>query len=92
MILHLIQRSPYSHSVLKDCLAVLGDQDAILLMEDGVYGYEHADLNEVNVVYALQPDLQARGLTPADDSKIQACDYDEFVSLSAKYSQVISWF
>jgi len=91
MVLHLVQRSPFQHSALRDCLNLCADTDAILLMEDGVLGVNHTDLKTVTVpLYALQDDLSARGLNAPDT--IKACGYDEFVELCGQYKQVVSWF
>lgn len=92
MILHLIQRSPFSSSVLDDCLDIADSSDALLLMEDGVYGIQHSDIPKDKDVYALQEDVEARGITIQANSDIKLCNYDDFVSLTTQYNQVISWF
>ena len=91
MNLHLIQRSPYQYSALADCLKLCAEQDAILFMEDGVLGQSHTLLNDVaNPKFALQDDLNARGLSIADN--VTPCSYTEFVELCTRYKKVISWF
>jgi len=91
MTLHLIQRSPFSNSALKDCLNIIAAKDSVLLMEDGVYGLQHSLMQQTKLsAYALQEDISARGL----DSKgnIKEIDYCEFVNLCGQHQHVISWY
>lgn len=91
MILHLIQRSPFTHSALTDCLNVLGAQDSILLMQDGAYGTQHPSLQtNTQAKFVLADDLQARGLSSTQD--IKCIEYSEFVSLCERHQKVISWY
>jgi tRNA 2-thiouridine synthesizing protein B len=69
-VLHLVFRSPGESRALEQCLARVGEGDAVLLLEDGVYaaaegsvfgGMPRAVMERV-VVYVLVPDLEARGL------------------------------
>lgn len=91
MVLHLVQRSPFQHSALADCLNLCAKDDGILLMEDGVLAQNHGLLqNQTHNVFALKDDLDARGLTASDHIKV--CTYSEFVALCTQYSKVISWF
>ena len=91
MTLHLIQRSPFSNSALKDCLNIFDPQDNILLMEDGVYGLQHPLLQQTQLtVYALQEDISARGLDSKDT--IKEIDYCEFANLCSQHKHVISWY
>jgi len=97
MILHIVSRSPHSQDALQRCLAVAGIEDAIILIEDGVYAltaYERflpAPL-PVKTLYALEPDLLARGITPALSNPVQTVDYNGFVDLTAAFSKTLSWF
>jgi tRNA 2-thiouridine synthesizing protein B len=68
--LHLVFRSPGESRALEQCLARVGEGDAVLLLEDGVYaaaegsvlgGMPRAMAGRV-AVYVLVPDLEARGL------------------------------
>ncbi len=91
MTLHLIQRSPFSNSALKDCLTIIDSKDSILLMEDGVYGLQHTLMQQAqSTAYALQEDITARGLT--SKSGIKEIDYCEFVTLCSQHKHVISWY
>ena len=84
---------------LRNCLLMLEPGDSLLLLEDGVYlaPQLHArmplrDLIPAGVtLYALAPDLVARGISvkiPADFSHI---DYAGFVQLSLAHPRVVNW-
>jgi len=99
--LHTVNKSPFSSTALRSCLAHATDDAAILLIEDGVYGalasapspsVELAAAAERGAVYALGPDLVARGLA---DSPLLAgtkvVDYQGFVALAAERPSVVAW-
>ncbi len=89
MNLHLIQRSPFTNSALDDCLKIIGEDDSLLFMQDGVYSLNHPTINAVSVTYyALQDDVLARGIKATSN----IIDYTAFVKLCEKYDKVISWF
>jgi len=95
MILHIVSRSPFSHDALQRCLACASAEDAIMLIEDGVYALSAADrflaVSPVSSIYALDADCRARGL-PAPTDPIQVVDYGGFVDLSARFDKTLSWF
>ena len=98
MILHTINKSPFSDSSLEDCLRLCSPGDAILLIENGVYAtqqHRHSDLmialHDRVDFFALQADLEARGLTTQHDF-IDRIDDTGFVELCIKYPKVQSWF
>lgn len=91
MVLHLIQRSPFSSTALSDCLNIIGAQDNLLFMQDGVYIQNHPSLKSLtNSVYVLKDDLNARGLTISNTGK--SISYPEFVHLCTEHEKVISWY
>lgn len=91
MVLHLIQRSPFSSTTLSDCLNILGNEDSLLFMQDGVYIQNHPTLPDIiNPVYVLQDDLKARGLLTSTLGK--SINYQEFVLLCTQHEKVISWY
>lgn len=71
----------------------------ILLYEEGVYAAiaETSYAEELtkaltqHSIYALAPDLQARGIATLLIEGIKLIAYDEFVDLVAKHHPVISW-
>lgn len=97
--LHLVGRSPGESSALSSCLARLGDEDGLLLLESGVYAVSALaspveGLTPVlarSAVYALAPDLAARGLHAVAPG-VQTLDYEGFVALTLRYARTLSWF
>lgn len=99
MILHTVNKSP-AMPVLANCLRFLADEDALLLLEDGVYGAIHGDNNNSVAtaidagiaVYAIEADITARGLGGRLIEGVQLIDYAGFVDLCANHSSVKNWF
>lgn len=100
MILHLVSRSPFENSALEQCLKVASKEDAILLMGDAVLAIKHPKLLNTKKLhqiptanmFALQEDLQARGLNLEENSPATAINFDGFVKLSEKYPSSHTWF
>ena len=97
-MLHTINKSPYSHQCLAECLRVCSADDIILLLEDGVYAalatgeWLQALLGKAAAVYALQPDITARGLNDRIASAIKTVDYAGFVQLCAEQPNMMAWY
>jgi tRNA 2-thiouridine synthesizing protein B len=94
MILHKISSSPFSHLALQHCLQRIHNTDGLLLTQDAVYAVMHQTLHvklaELHAVYVLEDDIVARGVK-LENNNIQIITYAEFVELSLKYDNVISW-
>jgi tRNA 2-thiouridine synthesizing protein B len=96
-ILHTVNQSPHTSNTLAQCLMYIGDDDAILLLENGVYAAlkNHAlELQLKNkVCYVIEADLQARGLLDQDrQAHIELIDVNKFVELTTQYDLVQSWY
>ena len=99
-MLHTINKSPFGSVSLKTCLGLARKGSDILLIEDGVYGAlsgtEYSDvlgaaLKDMNV-YALGPDLRARGIQEDRIIEgIRVVDYKGFVELTVVNDKVQSW-
>jgi len=95
--LHVISSSPFSDNRLSSCLRLLGHGDGLLLCGDGTYaaqpGTSHAEalraLGGGIALFALDEDLEARGLPSAD--WLQQIDYPGFVALAVRFDKVNSW-
>ena len=89
--LHLVART----SALPACLASAGGEDAILLIEDGVYAAITPERLGVTVgmkVYALSEHLAARGLDLERlGPLVIIADFPRFVDLAVLYEQIINW-
>jgi len=99
MILHTVNKSPYSNSSLNDCIRRCSDSDSILLIEDGVYACQRdADFSDSLAnnshisFYALEADIRARGLVGKLHKAVQVIDDCTFVDLCIRHKSVQSWF
>lgn len=96
-MLHTINKSPFESNTLETCIRFLQPGDPLLFIEDGVYavqaGNRFSDLVnstlQNNPVYALQPDLEARGISSTTEG-VKSVDYEGFVELVEEH-QVNSW-
>jgi len=84
---------------LLSCLRVAEKGSAILLIEDGVYAALKGTKASPAVqeamkkfkVYALTPDLEARGVQDRVLDGIETVDYGGFVDLVAEHNTVQAW-
>jgi len=98
-ILHTVNKSPFGNNSLERCLNMAKDGSAVLLIEDGVYGATSGTAATSMVenamksvkVYALQEDVEARGVKERVMDGVELVDYAGFVKLAADNSQVQSW-
>ncbi len=98
--LHTVNKSPFATTALVSCLGHCKDGDAVLLIEDGVYGGLSGsqmapiveEMGKKVTLYVLTPDLAARGV---DASRllegIEGVDYSGFVELVAKHDRTQAW-
>lgn len=68
--------------------ALSDNEDSLLLLGDGCYLI--GALNSDRPLYALQHDLQERGLTPPAD--VRVISDDEWVQLTLTTDKQISWY
>lgn len=97
-MLHIVNRSPFAHSALADCLRVCDAEAGILLIEDGVYAAV-ADgewLARIRAktphIYVLAPDAAARGIETRLAPAATQVDYAGFVALCCDYPGTHSWY
>lgn len=100
-MLHIVNKSPFENQTLDSCLRVVGNTggDAILLTEDAVLAVSKGNSNESKIkaamgrvkVYALWPDVEARGMQDRVIEGIKMVDYGGFVDLVAEHSNCQSW-
>ena len=98
-MLHTVNKSPFEHSALETCLRYVREGASVLLIEDGVY----AALRDTAVaqkmqealkrvqVYALKPDVEARGMQNRVMEGVRLVDYEGFVDLVVEHNAVQSW-
>ena len=99
-ILHTVNKSPFEANALSSCLKHVQKGDAVLLLEDGVYGALKGTTASGDVwgkrvdvrFFVMSPDLAARGL--AKDKLIEGMnliDYAGFVDLVTQHKTSQAW-
>jgi len=98
VVLHVVSGSPFSNNALSDCLEVIAQNHALLLVGNGVYGAVlHSpvadQLKKVSSpVHALKEDVIARGLQNELLDNIELIDFSRWVELTVTFDKTLSWF
>jgi tRNA 2-thiouridine synthesizing protein B len=98
-MLHIVNKSPFQTRSLESCLRMAQPGHAVLLIEDGVYAATAGSQMEASVrdagakvrLFALRPDMDARGVTTKALDGVTLVDYAGFVDLVAEYPATHSW-
>lgn len=93
--LHILNKAPAEAGVANDCFRSISQGDGLALIEDGVYHALSAQpslMNKECQIFALQPDLEARGLSSRIESGTQVVNQAGFVDLCCQFEKSISWF
>jgi tRNA 2-thiouridine synthesizing protein B len=98
-MLHTVNKSPTERNALESCLKYLKKGSVVLLIEDGVYGALKGTTTTKMVeqtlknfpVYALYPDIEARGMQDRVIDGIKLVDYSGFVDLVAEHPTFQAW-
>jgi tRNA 2-thiouridine synthesizing protein B len=98
-MLHIVNKSPYERNSLASCLAHAQAGGAVLLIEDAVYAATRSSIGEAPIrraleslpVYALGPDLEARGVQGSVIEGVKVVDFGGFVDLVAEHRTSQSW-
>ena len=98
-MLHIVNKSPQERNTLDSCLRVAQAGGAVLLIEDGVYAVVKGNSAEAKLkaamekfkLYALAPDVDARGIADRVMDGITLVDYAGFVKLAAESRNCQSW-
>jgi len=98
--LHTVNKSPLERNTLESAITHAVKGNALLMIEDGVYGAIQGTQKSGMVsdamgdisFYVMGPDLKARGI---DESRIidgiKVVDYSGFVALVAEHDVTQSW-
>lgn len=78
----------HSQDLDNNLIANLSDQDELILIADGCYLAEKINSPLAERTYLLADDAQQRGVT---SSKLTSLSDTEWVELTLKHEQVISW-
>ena len=98
-MLHTVNKSPFDHSALETCLKFARQGSAVLLIEDGVYAAARDTTVSKQVqealksvsIYALKPDVEARGMQDRVMDGVRLVGYEGFVDLVVQHKAVQSW-
>lgn len=102
-MLNIVNKSPLERNALDSCLRLMtaggATGNALLLIEDAVYAVTRGNAAAAKVaaamacgpVYALKPDLEARGMADRVLDGVQIVDYAGFVNLVAAHPNNQSW-
>lgn len=100
-MLHIVNKSPYENRTLENCLRVISHEEgaSLLLIEDAVYAVTKGNIAEGLLkgvmgkikVYALWPDLEARGMQDRVIDGVKLVDYGGFVDLVVEHPNNQSW-
>lgn len=96
MALHTVNKHD---DYLVRCLSLVGNGDAVLLIEDGVYGAMDTPINvdtwkNISAAvecFALESDLAARGISDKMLPFFTPVSWQQFIALTEKHDKVISW-
>ena len=98
-MLHTVNKSPFDDKTLETCLKFARQGSAVLLIEDGVYAAARdtavakqvQDAMKRVSIYALKPDVEARGMQNRVMDGVRLVDYEGFVDLVTEHDAVQSW-
>ena len=99
-MLHILRHSPHAESSFASCLRTLNAGQSLLLIEDAVYGMlpGSSSRNALEYLpatvrlYALDVDLQARGLALDDiPTRATIINYAMMVDLTVDHHKLVSW-
>jgi tRNA 2-thiouridine synthesizing protein B len=98
-MLHTVNKSPFDRNTFQTCLKYARQGSSVLLIEDGVYAALRGTSVSEDVrvalkrisIYALKPDLEARGMQDRVLDGVRLVDYAGFVDLVVEHNAVHSW-
>jgi len=98
--LHTVNKSPFERGSMATAFGHALRGDAVLMIEDGVLGAHKGGIFAGTIaesrgrceIYALGPDLAARGMKSEDLAEgVKVVGYDGFVDLAASHDRVCAW-
>ena len=84
-MLHIISNP----NAISDCTVHLEDDDAVILIGDGIYGRNDPSLGSRVPVFALESDLVARGILAT--SNVTPTKMSRFVALVVEHASSVTW-
>ncbi len=98
-MLHIVNKSATERNSLESALRMATKGSAVLLIEDAVYAATQGSVAAAKIqsamsdvqVYALGPDLDARGMSSRVLDGVKVVDYGGFVDLVTEHNCCQSW-
>jgi len=98
-MLNIVNKSATERNSLESCLRMASKGSAVLLIEDAVYAVTQGSAAAAKIqaamadlqIYALGPDLDARGMSARVLDGVKVVDYGGFVDLVAEHNTCQSW-
>jgi len=99
-MLHTVNKSPFENSTVISCISMCSKNSSILFIEDAVISVMKSTKFSKTIsnslkdfkMYALKPDLEARGLSLDNVIEgVKIVGYEEFVDLTTEHDSVQSW-
>ncbi|MDD5389935.1 MAG: sulfurtransferase complex subunit TusB [Gallionellaceae bacterium] len=98
-MLHIVNKSATERNSLESCLRMATKGSAVLLIEDAVYAATKGGVAAAQIqaamadlqIYALGPDLDARGMSARVLDGVKVVDYGGFVDLVTETNACQSW-
>ncbi|KPQ30134.1 MAG: protein of unknown function involved in oxidation of intracellular sulfur [Marinobacter excellens HL-55] len=87
--LHILNKAP-GHPRFVACLAAMSNQDTLILIENAVLALPDTDTVLPRQTLALEPDLEARGLSGTAEPG-QQISHQQLVQLTEQHPRIISW-
>ena len=96
--LHTLSKNPHSTNELQSFIDMMGENDELLLLAEGVYAtYSNVNtplekLYKASKLYVLKDDLLARGMPlEALAPEVSLITYQVFVDLVVKHQTTYNW-
>lgn len=83
-VLHVVSNP----AAVASCLAAAGEDDAVLLVGDGVFAHGVAEGSGIRVG-VLADDTASRGLRPS--TGLESLSYGDFVEWVVKFPKTVTW-
>lgn len=92
--LHLVRQSAFATDDFAQCLSVINQNDAIVLMDDGCYNVNHTLINSVikqvgNNISLVASHAKARAIEVQETVKL--IEMADVVTLTFTHNKVITW-
>lgn len=97
-MIHTVNKPPTLPAAFDACVRTCMPESYVVLIEDGVYHATQASAitelldRGVAGVYALEPDVTARGVGSHLAPGVQLIDYPGFVQLCCEAGPIKSWY